>query len=33
MKEAYLGSEDALEMLKLIYDRVDKFNNRFFGRK
>lgn len=33
MKEAYLGDEDALEMLKLIHDRVDKFNNRFFGRK
>lgn len=33
MNEAYLGDKDSLEMLKLIHNRIDKFNDRFFGRK
>ena len=32
MKEAYLGDKTSLELLKLIHDRVDKFNDKFFGR-
>ncbi|MBQ7642354.1 MAG: hypothetical protein IJS67_00480 [Clostridia bacterium] len=33
IKEAYLGDEDALNMLKSITGRVKKFTDKFFGRK
>lgn len=32
MKDAYLGDEDSLEILRIINGRVKKYTDRFFGR-
>lgn len=32
MKDAYLGDEDSLEILRMINGRVKKYTDRFFGR-
>ena len=32
MKDAYLGDEQALELLRLIHGRVKRYTDRFFGR-